>query len=111
MFIKFRLKWSQVWKVYVLSFLVLGLFMVAMIGLTLLRYSHNLDNFPYREQWLRGFWTFLLVTTILLREFFLKTLSVIFHAMTTGFESAQAVASIHLLVFLVFKIAHQVVCS
>ena len=75
MFIIFRLKWSQVWKVYVLSFLVLGLFMVAMIGLTLLRYSHNLDDFPYREQWLRGFWTFLLVTTILLREVFKNIVS------------------------------------
>ena len=72
MFIKFRLKWSQVWKVYVLSFLVLGLFMVAMIGLTLLRYSHNLDNLPYREQCQRGFWTFFLITTILLREVFKK---------------------------------------
>ena len=60
------------WKVYALSFLVLGLFMVAMIGLTLLRYSHNLDNLPYREQWLRGFWTFFLITTILLREVFKK---------------------------------------
>ena len=62
----FRLKWLQVWKVYTLSFLVLGLFMVALTGLTLLRYSHNLETCSNREGWVQGFWIFLLVTTILL---------------------------------------------
>lgn len=56
------------WRVYVLSFLVLALFMVAMIGLTLLRYSHNLDNCHNKQLWEHGFWIFLLTTTVLLRE-------------------------------------------
>ena len=62
----FRLKWLQVWKVYSLSFLVLALFMVAMVGVTVLRYSHNLDNIQHKDQWLNVFWVFLLITTILL---------------------------------------------
>ena len=61
-----RLKWLQVWKVYTLSFLVLALFMVAMLGVTVLRYSHNLDNIEHKDQWLTVFWVFLLITTILL---------------------------------------------
>ena len=47
----FRLKWLQVWKVYSLSFLVLALFMVAMLGLTVLRYSHNLDDIQHKADW------------------------------------------------------------
>ena len=62
----FRLKWLQVWKVYTMSFLVLALFMVAMVGLTVLRYSHNLDNIQHRDHWLTVFWVFLLIATLLL---------------------------------------------
>ena len=49
-----------------MSFLVLALFLVALVGLTMLRYSHNLDSLDNKEQWLAGFWVFLLLTTILL---------------------------------------------
>ena len=62
----FRLKWLQVWKVYTLSFLVLALFMVAMVGLTMLRYSHNLDSLDNKEQWVTAFSVLLLISTILL---------------------------------------------
>ena len=40
--------------------------MVAMVGLTVLRYSHNLDNIQHKDHWLTVFWVFLLITTILL---------------------------------------------
>ena len=47
--------------------------MVAMVGLTLLRYSHNLDDCHNKQEWEQGFWIFLLATTVLLREGFKNT--------------------------------------
>ena len=58
-----RIKWIKVWKVYSASFAVLCLFMVAMVGHTLLTFSNMFEESKDARS---AFRIFLLITTVLL---------------------------------------------
>ena len=57
-----RLKWLKIWKLYTATFLLLALHKIALIGYSLLSFSHTFENFG--QVWTEMFWIFFLISNI-----------------------------------------------
>ena len=59
-----RLKWLKIWKLYSITFLLMTIHMTALVGYSLLCFSHAFDNFG--SIWTDIFWIFFLASNIVM---------------------------------------------